>query len=117
LRERLQWLNQHNERQNWQCCEFFQHNVSPLMTRPLHHKAHEDMIDLILGVPLEPFYAAPPVTHMIVIMWQPLIHRWRSCIRMATTTPEMNVSAAIEPIAHARPKKSAMSPADNAPIA
>jgi hypothetical protein len=40
-----------------------------------------------------------------------------SRMRSATTAPERNVSAAIEVIADANPKKSAMIPAKSAPIA
>ena len=40
-----------------------------------------------------------------------------SCIAMATTTPERNVSAAMDVIAHDSPKRSAMRPAASAPIA
>ncbi|MEX2122955.1 MAG: hypothetical protein WD795_03610 [Woeseia sp.] len=41
----------------------------------------------------------------------------RSRISRATIVPDAKVSAATEPIAHAKPKKSAMSPAASAPIA
>lgn len=40
-----------------------------------------------------------------------------SCIAMATIAPERNVKAAIDVIAHESPKRSAMRPAESAPIA
>lgn len=40
-----------------------------------------------------------------------------SCITMATIAPEKKVSAAIDVMAHESPKRSAIRPADSAPIA
>lgn len=41
----------------------------------------------------------------------------RASITMATTASESNVSAAIEMMAHDNPKRSAIRPAESAPIA
>lgn len=48
-----------------------------------------------------------------------IVSRAHPCSRMtiATAAPDRNVNAAIDKIASAKPKRSAMRPADSAPIA